>query len=70
MAEFYVGGQKYVVTVDENLVDRKQNKMSALIIADVGSDHLVDLPGESLSAGSRILAGPEELERLMVGDIE
>lgn len=62
LAEFIIDGQIYVVSVDEELVDKSQNKMTALIIADVGAKHLVDLPGESLSAGSRILAGAEDLE--------
>ena len=65
LAEFIVGGETYVATVDEDLIDKAQNKMRALIIADIGaSNYLVDLPGESLSAGSRIVAGAKELERI------
>ena len=62
LAEFVIDGQTYVASVDEGLVDQTQSKMTALVIADVGNKHLVDLPGESLSAGSRILAGANELE--------
>ena len=65
MAEFYVGGQTYVATVNEDRIDATQEKMVAMIIADVGDNKfLVDLPGESLSAGSRIVAGDKELERV------
>ncbi len=65
LAEFHVGGQSIVVTVDEAMIDLQHNKMAALIIADVGANNcLVDLPGESLSAGSRILAESKELERV------
>ena len=57
MAEFYVGGQTYVAAVNEDRIDATQEKMVAMIIADVGDNNfLVDLPGESLSAGSRIVA--------------
>ena len=62
LAEFKIDGQTYAVSVDAELINKSQDKMTALIIADVGAKHLVDLPGESLSAGSRILVGAEELE--------
>lgn len=62
LAEFVVGGQIYVASVDKELIDQDQNNMTALIVADVGIDYLVDLPGDSLSAGSRILFGPEDLQ--------
>ena len=65
LAEFRVGGHTYVVSVEETLIDQAQNKMTALIIADVvGGNYLVDLPGESLAAGSRIMAKAGEFERV------
>ena len=69
LAEFVAGGQTYVVSVDESLIDRAKERMKALIIADVGDNYLVDLPGESLSAGSRVLIGAEELEEVKAGDM-
>ena len=53
----------YVVTVDEDLIDQAGQRMPALIIADVGADnYLLDLPGESFSAGSRILVGSGDVK--------
>ena len=66
LASFTVGGRKYVATVDAALIDEKENSMRALIIADVGKGILVDLPGESLSAGSRIHIGEDERRKLVV----
>ncbi len=66
LASFTVGGKKYVATVDAALIDEKTNSMRALIIADVGRGFLVDLPGESLSAGSRIHIGKDELRKLVL----
>jgi hypothetical protein len=65
LAEFRARGQVYVVTVDEDLIDQPGKRMPALIIADVGADdYLVDLPGESLSAGSRVLVETNDIKRM------
>ena len=62
VAEFNAGGQTYAITVDEDIIDLTSREMPVLIIADVGTNnYLIDLPGESLSAGSRILVGSEDL---------
>ena len=62
-AEFNINGQIYALMVDADLIDQTSKKMPVLIIADVGTNkYLVDLPGESLSAGSRILVGAEDLK--------
>ena len=66
LASFTVGGMKYVATVDPMLIDETSNSMRAHIIADVGKGFLVDLPGESLSAGSRILIDAKEFKKLAV----
>ena len=64
-AEFGAGGQTYVLTIDRELIDLAGENIPALIVADVGDDrYLVDLPGESLSAGSRILLGAGEIKRM------
>lgn len=61
-AKLEVKGEVYVVTVEEDLMDTDTHKMPDLIIADVGeNDYLVDLPGESLSAGSRLLVGVSDV---------
>jgi hypothetical protein len=62
---FSARGQVCVVTVDEDLIDKPGKRMPAMIIADVGdADYLVDLPGESLSAGSRVLVETNDIKRM------
>ena len=63
-AEFKARGQKYVATVKEERIDQPGKRMPALIIADVEDDnYLVELPGESLSLGSRVQVRAEDIQR-------
>ena len=61
LASFKVGGREYVALVTPMLIDETASSMPVVIIADVGDKFLVDLPGESLSAGSRILVNADDL---------
>ena len=64
-AEFEARGQKYVATVKEERIDQSGNRMPAFIIADVEDDnYLVELPGESLSLGSRVQVRAEDIQRI------
>ena len=63
-AEFEARGQKYVATVKEERIDQPGKRMPAFIIADVeDDDYLVELPGESLSLGSRVQVRAEDIQR-------
>lgn len=55
LAEFHANGQKYALIANADFVDQAGGRMAALIVADVGDEgYLVELPGESPSAGSSV----------------
>lgn len=61
-AEFLAKGRKYALIVDEGFVDQLGQKMSVFIIADVDeNDCVIELPGESLSAGNRVVISTSEV---------
>ena len=43
-----------VAFVPPNFVDKDNKRLSALIVADYGNDVLVDIPAQTLTAGSRL----------------
>ena len=68
-AEFKARGQKYVATVKEERIDQIGKRMPAFIIADVeDGDYLVELPGASLSLGSRVQVTDEDIQRTSDGN--
>ena len=66
IVHFMLNGNVHVAFVPERFVDSANKRLSALIVAEYGDDLLVDIPAETLTAGSRLRVTAAERDAILI----